>query len=88
MKDCIKNGNYSYETAARGRIISGKKTSKPVRCIETGIIYPSAREAERQTGISHISACCRCERKTAGKYHWKYINKEVNNNELEYKQIR
>lgn len=29
-----------------------KKFSKPVRCIETGIIYYSLREAERQTGIS------------------------------------
>ena len=52
-----------------------KSKQKQVLCIETGIIYPSLREAERQTGISHcnISQVCIGKRKTAGKYHWKYI---------------
>ena len=31
----------------------GKARSKKVECIETGIIYESTREAERQTGIGH-----------------------------------
>lgn len=37
--------------------------------------YPSLREAGRQNNISnsHISACCRGERKHAGGYVWKYI---------------
>lgn len=56
--------------------------SKKVLCIETGIIYPSASEASRQTKISqgNISSCCRGERLSAGKgknkekLHWKYIN--------------
>lgn len=34
--------------------------------------YPSVMEAERQTGIRHISECCRGERRTAGGYIWKY----------------
>lgn len=52
-----------------------KKFSKPVRCIETGIIYYSLREAERQTGISKsgIKKCCEKEQKTAGKLHWEYV---------------
>lgn len=49
---------------------------KPVICVETGIEYPSVREAGRQTGIgnSEISKCCRCvyRYKTAGGYHWKF----------------
>ena len=75
MKDCIRNGNFSYLNVAK----NGKRTSKPIKCIETGIIYPSCIEAERQTGISHISACCRGVRHTAGGYHFKFVNKEVNN---------
>ena len=52
---------------------------KSVQCIETGMIYASVREAERQTGIdnSQISAVCNHKKnyKTAGGYHWKYIER-------------
>ena len=58
-----------------------KQQSKKVLCINTNIIYPSASEASRQTKISqgNISACCRGERKSAGKDKngkkliWKYL---------------
>ena len=49
--------------------------SAPVLCIETGVAYPSACEASRQTGVaqSNISACCNGKCKTAGGYHWQKI---------------
>ena len=58
-----------------------KQQSKKVKCLETGIVYPSASEASRQTKISqgNISACCRGERLSAGKgpnkekLHWIYL---------------
>ena len=56
-----------------------RKPSRPrgkqVQCIETNMIYPSTREAERLTGINHcnISQVCTGKRKTAGKFHWRYI---------------
>ena len=34
--------------------------------------YPSAMDAERQTGVKHISKVCRGERKSAGGFIWKY----------------
>lgn len=34
--------------------------------------YSSAMEATRKTGLTHISAVCRGERKQAGGYVWKY----------------
>ncbi len=36
--------------------------------------YPSAHQASRETGVgrSHISECCRGERKSAGGFTWKY----------------
>jgi hypothetical protein len=34
--------------------------------------YGSGEEAERATGIKHVSCACRGERKTAGGYVWKY----------------
>ena len=55
---------------------NGKRSSKPVRCLETGIIYPNAYEAERQLGIdrANISHCCNGRYKTAGGYHWEFVN--------------
>lgn len=51
------------------------KLSKPVQCIETGIIYSSILEAGKQTKINHthLGDVARGKRKTAGGYHWKYI---------------
>ena len=48
---------------------------RKVMCIETGVIYNSIIEVERQLGILHsdISKCCKGTRKTAGKLHWKYL---------------
>ena len=50
--------------------------SKSVLCVETNTIYPSVSEACRQTGVDRgsISSACTGRQKTAGGYHWKYIN--------------
>lgn len=55
----------------------------PIQCLESGIIYNSAKEcALAELGrdnsgiINSIRACARGERKTAGKKHFKYIEKE------------
>ena len=50
--------------------------SKPVLCIETGQIFESTREAENKTGIKHqnIGGVCCGKRKSAGGYHWTYVD--------------
>lgn len=50
---------------------------KPIRCIETGKVYPSAYEAAREMGVSngHINNCCNKTRKTAYGYHWEFVEK-------------
>ena len=55
-----------------------RKISKPVICIETNKKYYGATEAEKDSGIdkSSIIKCCRGKQKTAGGYHWKYADKE------------
>ena len=77
--DCVRNGNYNYKASAKNLakgVIIAKRSSKPVRCIETGIIFESIIEASRQTKIhlSHISECCNGKRQKAGKYHWEFVN--------------
>lgn len=48
--------------------------AKCVMCTETGMMYPTIREAARSLGIDEttISRCCRGQRKTAGGWHWEY----------------
>ena len=52
-----------------------ERRSKKVLCVETGVIYDSTMEVERQTGLSHgnISKCCKGKYKTCGGYHWEYV---------------
>lgn len=72
---------------AANRLSNRNKDTKsiPVLCIETGMIYDSAREAERITGISQatISKCCNGYKyQSAGKgengekLHWRYATSD------------
>lgn len=68
---CTPRYNTNYGTSIKRR---AAKRSKPVVCIETGIIYCSCADAGRQNGmdVASISACCRGERNKCGGYHWKW----------------
>lgn len=50
------------------------KVSKSVICIETDDRYRSISEAYKNTGIQHIKEVCDGKRKTAGGYHWRYVD--------------
>lgn len=51
---------------------------QPVRCVESGMIYKSFRDAQRQTGISeaNIRSCCVGRLKTSGGFHWECVDKD------------
>ena len=60
--------------------------AKPVKCITTGEIFPSCREASDWCGISrqNINRCAKGGRPTAGKHpitneklEWRYIEDEI-----------
>lgn len=48
---------------------------KKVLCVETGKVFNSAIDAEKNTGIGkrQIGAVCRGERKTTHGYHWRFV---------------
>lgn len=50
--------------------------AKMVRCVETGAVYNSIKDAHKETGACHIVDCCKGNRQSAGGYHWEYY-KEV-----------
>lgn len=71
------NLNYGSRAEKARMKMQGKNSSrsKKVRCIEKNIIYEALREAERQLGIpaTNISRACKGKIKTAGGYHWEYV---------------
>lgn len=66
-----KGGHHSDETC---RKIAESNSKKPVRCIETGVVYKTAKSASEETGAlrSTISNVCNGKRKTAGGFHWEF----------------
>ena len=69
--DSLKRDNKSGNRKDKRK---GKRKGKSVRCVETGVIYSSIKEASEQTGIdqSNISKACRGVYQTAGGFHWEY----------------
>ena len=71
----FKKGNIPHNKGKKTSEEERRKRSKPVLCVETGIVYYSAREANKQIGISYksISSVCNKKRKTTGGYHREFI---------------
>lgn len=75
---CNREYNMNYGTGMKRSIETQRKSSplnKKVLCIETSIVYFSAQEAKRQTGVDNasISRVCNGKQNVAGGFHWKYI---------------
>ena len=52
-----------------------KGNSKKIRCVETGKIFDSARIAAKEMSLNNstISSVCNGKRKTAGGYHFEFL---------------
>lgn len=77
-KYCRKVGEFNHSEESKKRMSESHKgkpapNRKQVECIETGVIYNSAKEATNITGINNISKAARFGN-SAGKLHWRYIN--------------
>lgn len=95
------NNNYGTKNKRTSKLKTNNTyNTRPVLCIETGTIYPTIHEAERQTGIltSGIVACCKgtvyskrngyTKVHTAGGYHWKYLDRNKTFKTTEKKKVR
>lgn len=69
---CTYTHNNNYGNRTRKMI---KSAGKRVRCVETGTIYYSEGEAQRQTGTQqqYISQCCMNRNRTANGLHWEFV---------------
>lgn len=76
---CSAKYNMTYGTRIQRFIesdINNPKKSKKVLCIETGKIYPSVHQVQRDLGFSRSSVTLAClgKYKQAYGFHWKYID--------------
>lgn len=65
-----ENQTHRYRVLGKD---GGGRPKKQVRCVETGLVYKSIAEAERQTGIWHIRQAVIGERKSAGGFTWQEL---------------
>lgn len=75
-KNRQNNSVENLRWVSRQTNVHESNRSKRVKCVETGTIYNSTRQAEVETGVNHgnISQCCLGKRKTAGGYHWEFVD--------------
>lgn len=73
ISKALKGKKKSAEAVRNNQLAQHRKE---VECFETKVIYESLAAAERQTGVfrASISRCCRGKQKTAGGYHWRFLN--------------
>lgn len=68
----------SIQSGMNGWRIQNKNSkTTPVRCIDTGDVFASKKEAAEWCGLkraSGISACCQGRRKTAGGHQWEDLS--------------
>lgn len=63
----------------RAHKIGIKRRDLPIRCVENRKIFNSIKEATEFAGLQSgacIRKCCKGESKTAGGYHWEYVEEE------------
>jgi hypothetical protein len=70
-----KNPMYGKQLSKKQKVALSKANSKPIRCVETDVVYSGARKANELTGIdkTSIGKCCNGRQKTAGGYHWEFV---------------
>ena len=70
------NCNYGTRTERMVKTqTNDPKRSKKVKCLETGIVYLSLADVQRNFGFNkgNISKCCRDKIKSVYGYHWRYV---------------
>ena len=79
--DTTYNINYGTRTARavqnrRSFKLGNHPNAKPVFCVELNKKFDCAKSAQEELGInkSCIGSACRGGQKTAGGFHWRFIN--------------
>ena len=81
-KSCRKVGEFHHKDSSKIKMSESHKglpayNRKRVKCVETGIVYNSVTEAQGITGINNISLSARRSDRTAGGFHWRYLDDNI-----------
>ena len=73
-REKMREAKIGKRISAEHAKILRESRERSVMCIELNIVFPSAANAEKCTGVNATSICnvCKQRRKTAGGYGWKY----------------
>jgi hypothetical protein len=73
----VKNKRFAYlddyENDKIPNFTPSTSNKRKVLCIETGEIFSSIVDAEKEKGGRSISRVCKGSRKVSGGFHWKYV---------------
>lgn len=91
--ECVNSTTVKRKELSKKEREKYSKIKKPVRCIETGIVYESVTDAANATGIfgTSISKVCKGKGETTGGYHWEYVDENNIDKppmQIEYKNKR
>ena len=67
----------SWNEEKQNQYFKKRPKSTFVRCVETNTIYKNVSTALKETGINNIYWCLKGRAKTAGGYHWEYVEEEI-----------
>ena len=84
----LRDSHLGMKRSAETKLKMSESRFKKVLCVETSVVYSSIKEAATAVGLSsgtHICLVCQNKRKTAGGYHWKYV--EETNDEYDRRRI-
>ncbi len=75
-KDYGSIKSKAHQLGLKTKVVYFGANNKRVRCVETGIIYPSISDAFRKTHINCIGMACNGKQETAGGYHWEFVDED------------
>ena len=73
---CTRSENERHKLYVLG-CEPGGMAKRPVKCVDTGVVYRSIAEAMRETGAKNIELCCSGRRKYAGGLRWAYAEEVI-----------
>lgn len=74
----LRRSYLTYSDRKNGAVISKEKRRKPVKVIETGIIYPSVLDCAKDLGCytNGVAGCCNGIYKQHHNYHFEWAKEE------------
>lgn len=72
-----ENQLHSWDVLGKKPAEDNPINRKPVRCVETGIVYASINDAAKENGVSRyvISGALNGKQQTSAGYHWEFVRR-------------